>query len=99
MQTKELSPIEGLKPLRLLLTSGAFISLAGGLLTLLYFWRIGGVPIGQAAATGSMATLVLPTAVFLALLFLMVWMIPTVTSFMFTDDDSWRQELLPRRHP
>lgn len=46
-----------------------------------------------------MATLVLPTAVFLALLFLMVWMIPTVTSFMFTDDDSWRQELLPRRHP
>jgi hypothetical protein len=93
MQTEELSPIEGLKPLWLLLTSGAFISLAGGLLTLLYFWRIGGVPIGQAAATGSMATLVLLTAVFLALLFLMVWMIPTVTSFMFTDDDSFAKQL------
>lgn len=96
MQATKSSPIEGLKPLWLLLTSGAFISFAGGLLTLLYFWRIGGVPIGQATATGSITALVLPTAAFLAFLFLMVWMVPTVTSFMFTDNDSFAMQLRVR---
>lgn len=81
--------VSSLKPLWLMLTGGAFISFAGGALTLFYFWGIGGVPIGQAASAGSMAKVVLPTAALLGIALMAVWLVPTVASLMFDDEQSF----------
>lgn len=93
MATSASRLFDSLKPLWLMLTGGAFVSFAGGALTLLYFWGIGGVPIGQAAGASTMAKVVLPTATLLAIAFMMVWLVPTIASLMFADEQSFAATL------
>jgi len=88
MATSESRLADSFKPLWLTLTGGAFVSFAGGALTLMYFWSIGGAPIGQAASAEAMAKVVLPTAGLLAMAFMMVWLVPAVASLMFADEKS-----------
>ena len=78
--------VDRLRPLWLLLTGGAFVSFAGTALTLFYFWGIGGVPIGQAASTGAMAKIVLSSALFVAVLFLMAWLAPAIMANTVSDE-------------
>jgi hypothetical protein len=82
-----------LRPLWLFLTGGAFVSFAGTALTLLYFWGIGGVPIGQVAGAGSMAKVVLSSACLFAILFLMAWLAPTILSQFVTDESPFALRL------
>lgn len=85
--------VERLRPLWLVLTGGAFVSFAGTALTLLYFWGIGGIPIGQVAGAGAMAKVVLSSACFFAVLFLMAWLAPTLLSQSVTDDSPFALRL------
>ena len=85
--------VDRLRPLWLLLTGGAFVSFAGTALTLFYFWGIGGVPIGQAAGTGAMAKIVLSSALFLAVLFFMAWVAPTIMAHTVADESAFAVRL------
>lgn len=85
--------VDRLRPLWLFLTGSAFVSFAGTALTLLYFWGIGGVPIGQVAGAGSMAKVVLSSACLFAILFLMAWLAPTILSQFVTDESPFALRL------
>ncbi len=85
--------IDRLKPLWVILTGGAFVSFAGSALTLMYFWKIGGVPIGQVAGTGAMAKVVLSATFFLAIVFLMAWLAPTLLFQVLTDESPFARRV------
>lgn len=76
-----------------LLTGGALVSFAGSALTFIYFWKIGGVPIGQAAGTGSMAKVVLSSTFMLGGLLLMGWLSPTILFQLSSDDGPFAQRV------
>jgi hypothetical protein len=74
---------------RTLLTTlgvGSLVTLAGGALTLMYFWTLGGVPFGQAGNITAMAGVVMPTALFLFSLLLGPWLAPMWMGLATADD-------------
>lgn len=73
------------KTLGALIVSGSLFVIAGSAITFLYFWHIGGIPIGQAGSAMSMAKVVLSSAFFVFLLMMTAWLIPAVTSKIFLD--------------
>lgn len=76
-----------------LITGGALVSFAGSALTFIYFWKLGGVPVGQAAGTGAMAKAVLSSTFMLGGLLLMGWLSPTILFQIFSDEGSFSQRV------
>lgn len=70
------------------LGAGTSVTLAGGAITLIYFWGLGGVPFGQALNVGAMAGVVLPTALFLFCVFLGMWLAPVWMGLAVADGKS-----------
>ncbi|WP_147476887.1 hypothetical protein [Vandammella animalimorsus] len=75
------------KILGALIASGSLFIVAGSGITLLYFWSIGGVPVGQAGSAISMAKVVISSAFFVFILVTTIWLIPIATSQLLLNEE------------
>lgn len=87
--------VDRLKPLWVFLTGSAFVTFAGGALTYLYFWTIGGMPIGQAGVTGSIIKVVMSSAALLGCMLFMSWLAPTIAFRLFADEALFKTHVSP----
>lgn len=87
--------LDRLKPLWVFLTGGAFVTLVGGALTYIYFWRIGGIPIGQTGGTGAIIKVVVSSAALLGGALFLCWLAPTIIFLLFADDEKFQERIGP----
>ena len=83
-----ISRVNTASALLLALGAGTFVTMAGGAVTLFYFWSLGGVPYGQASSVGALTGVVLPTAFFLFCVFFGIWLAPSLMSWSGSKSNS-----------
>lgn len=58
--------------------AGAALATAAGVALYIYMWNIGGVPIAQLSSVAVFSKIIVPTAIFLCVLLLAVWLTPLI---------------------